>query len=64
MGLTVVRDFAFEIGVGQVVQGDGGIQVKLVAGLGKQRVLKSRMAFPENVGGTVQGYQWRKEANE
>ena len=57
MGFAVVRDFAFEIGVGQVVQGDGGVQVKQVAGLGKQRVLKGRMAFPEDVGGTVQGYQ-------
>ena len=63
-GIAVVRDFAFEIGIGQVVQGDGSVQVKQVAGLGKQRVLKSRMAFPENVGGTVQGYQWRKKANE
>jgi hypothetical protein len=57
MGLAVVRDFAFETGVGQVVQGDGGVQVKPVAGLGKQRVLKSRMAFPEDVGGTLEGHQ-------
>jgi len=35
MGFAVVRDFAFEIGVGQVVQSDGGIQVKQIASLGK-----------------------------
>ncbi len=60
MGLTVVRDFAFEISVGEVVQGDRGVQVKQVAGSGKQRVLKSRMAFPEDIGGTVQGDQWQR----
>ena len=55
MGLGVVRHLPLEVGVGQIVQGDGGTQTEQVAHPFEQGGLQHRLVTQQTIGDPVQG---------